>query len=68
MFDGPAYKMGANFGGTVTLATITDGTSNTVIFSESVRGQDNANVDGLYQIYKDTTGPDRDGRPARSSS
>jgi prepilin-type N-terminal cleavage/methylation domain-containing protein/prepilin-type processing-associated H-X9-DG protein len=53
MFDGPAYEMGASFGGTVTIATVSDGTSNTVIFSEYIRGQDNANIDGPSQIYKD---------------
>ena len=54
MFDGPAYEMGASYGGTVNIATIADGTSNTVIFSEYIRGQDNANADGLFQVYKDT--------------
>jgi prepilin-type N-terminal cleavage/methylation domain-containing protein/prepilin-type processing-associated H-X9-DG protein len=53
MYDGPAYEMGANFGGTVTIATVLDGTSNTVIFSEFVRGRNNANADGPFQIYKD---------------
>jgi prepilin-type N-terminal cleavage/methylation domain-containing protein/prepilin-type processing-associated H-X9-DG protein len=54
-YDGPAYEMAASFGATVTLATIVDGTSNTAIFSEYVRGRNNPNADGLFQIYKDTT-------------
>jgi prepilin-type N-terminal cleavage/methylation domain-containing protein/prepilin-type processing-associated H-X9-DG protein len=37
-FDGPAYLMGSPFGGTVTLSRITDGLSNTAIFSENVLG------------------------------
>jgi prepilin-type N-terminal cleavage/methylation domain-containing protein/prepilin-type processing-associated H-X9-DG protein len=63
MFDGPAYEMNANFGGTVTLATIVDGTSNTAIFSEYIRGQDNANIDGPFQVYKDTTDPSSTAAP-----
>jgi len=38
LFDGPAYMMGASYGNTVTLARITDGTSNTAIFSENLMG------------------------------
>ena len=56
-FDGPAYIMGAPLnatgtqGGTVTLATITDGTSNTVIFSEFIRGRaDLVSTTGSQQI------------------
>jgi prepilin-type N-terminal cleavage/methylation domain-containing protein/prepilin-type processing-associated H-X9-DG protein len=37
-FDGPAYIMGSTYGSTVTLARITDGTSNTAIFSENLMG------------------------------
>jgi prepilin-type N-terminal cleavage/methylation domain-containing protein/prepilin-type processing-associated H-X9-DG protein len=37
-FDGPAYIMGSAYGGTVTLARIADGTSNTAIFSENLMG------------------------------
>ena len=38
VFDGPAYIMGSVYGPTVTLARITDGTSNTAIFSENLMG------------------------------
>jgi prepilin-type N-terminal cleavage/methylation domain-containing protein/prepilin-type processing-associated H-X9-DG protein len=51
--DGPAYKMGqAPENQTVTLSSITDGTSNTVIFSEWVKGK-NAGITrpGLDQVY-----------------
>jgi prepilin-type N-terminal cleavage/methylation domain-containing protein/prepilin-type processing-associated H-X9-DG protein len=51
--DGPAYKMGQSpENGTVTLASITDGASNTVIFSEWVKGK-NAGTGraGLDQVY-----------------
>ncbi len=54
MFDGPAYMMGANYGPTVTLASITDGTSMTAIFSEFVRGRDETISNGKWQIYKST--------------
>jgi prepilin-type processing-associated H-X9-DG protein len=40
LFDGPAYTIGVNlFGPPVSLAMITDGTSNTVIFSEFRKGR-----------------------------
>jgi prepilin-type N-terminal cleavage/methylation domain-containing protein/prepilin-type processing-associated H-X9-DG protein len=57
MYDGPTYELNANFGGVVSLASITDGTSNTAIFSEFVRGRDIAAADGIFQIYKDTKDP-----------
>ena len=39
MFDGPAYMMGQpTYGSVVTLARITDGTTNTAIFSENLMG------------------------------
>jgi prepilin-type N-terminal cleavage/methylation domain-containing protein/prepilin-type processing-associated H-X9-DG protein len=54
-FDGPAYEMGTSSGPTVTLAAITDGTSNTVIFSEWVRGRNaNGAKPGLNQIFQNT--------------
>jgi len=51
--DGPAYKMGQSpENGTVTLATITDGTSNTVIVSEWVKGKNQGTTkQGLDQVY-----------------
>jgi prepilin-type N-terminal cleavage/methylation domain-containing protein/prepilin-type processing-associated H-X9-DG protein len=51
-FDGPAYKMGDTSHSTpLSLASIIDGTSNTVIFSETVRGRGGSKQDGLHQIY-----------------
>jgi prepilin-type N-terminal cleavage/methylation domain-containing protein/prepilin-type processing-associated H-X9-DG protein len=52
--DGPAYIMGpttTGYGPTVTLAAITDGTSNTVIFSEWVRGKNGSPSLGLDQTF-----------------
>jgi prepilin-type N-terminal cleavage/methylation domain-containing protein/prepilin-type processing-associated H-X9-DG protein len=57
-YDGPAYEMGANFGPAVTLAAVTDGTSNTVMFSEYIRGMNIKTTDGPFQIYIDTVDPD----------
>jgi prepilin-type N-terminal cleavage/methylation domain-containing protein/prepilin-type processing-associated H-X9-DG protein len=55
MFDGPAYMMGqSQYGPTVTLASVTDGTSNTAIWSEFVRGRDETTTSGKWQIYKST--------------
>ena len=51
--DGPAYHMGTpGQGGTVTLNKISDGLSNTAIFSEWIRGRNlpNSNT-GLSQVY-----------------
>jgi len=51
--DGPAYKMGQPpENTTVTLASITDGTTNTVMFSEWVKGK-NAGLtsNGVDQVY-----------------
>ena len=52
-FDGPAYDLGvAKYGPTITLANITDGTSNTAMFSEMIRGKnDNGASQGKWQIY-----------------
>jgi prepilin-type N-terminal cleavage/methylation domain-containing protein/prepilin-type processing-associated H-X9-DG protein len=54
--DGPAYYAGATTPPTpvVTLASVTDGTSNTAIFSEWVRGRNNVTQDGVFQVYNDT--------------
>jgi prepilin-type N-terminal cleavage/methylation domain-containing protein/prepilin-type processing-associated H-X9-DG protein len=63
MFDGPTYELNASFGGVVSLASITDGTSNTAIFSEFVRGRDIQAADGIFQIYKDTQDPSSTAAP-----
>jgi prepilin-type processing-associated H-X9-DG protein len=57
--DGPAYKMGqAPENGTVSFASITDGTSNTAIFSEWIKGTSANSINpsrrGLDQVF---TGP-----------
>ena len=53
-FDGPAYVLAAPANGpAVTFATITDGLSNTAMFSEWVRGKNNTTSEGLHQVYKD---------------
>jgi prepilin-type N-terminal cleavage/methylation domain-containing protein/prepilin-type processing-associated H-X9-DG protein len=51
-FDGPAYSLspGNVISATVTLANIKDGTSNTIMHSEWVKGK-NANTDGKNMIY-----------------
>jgi prepilin-type N-terminal cleavage/methylation domain-containing protein/prepilin-type processing-associated H-X9-DG protein len=68
LYDGPAYVLGASqattattpalantpSNGVVTLASISDGTSNTVIFSEWVKGVNNTTSPGLQQIYNAT--------------
>jgi prepilin-type N-terminal cleavage/methylation domain-containing protein/prepilin-type processing-associated H-X9-DG protein len=54
--DGPAYYAGATAPTStkVTMASITDGTSNTVIFSEFVRGRGAGTLgNGTFQIYED---------------
>jgi len=57
-YDGPAYFMGASnvasvagLAPTVTLANISDGTSNTVIWSEMVRGRNGTTISGPNQVY-----------------
>jgi prepilin-type N-terminal cleavage/methylation domain-containing protein/prepilin-type processing-associated H-X9-DG protein len=57
MIDGPAYYAGvtAPLSSVVTIATITDGTSNTAIFSEYVRSRGPGSLgNGTFQIYLDT--------------
>jgi prepilin-type N-terminal cleavage/methylation domain-containing protein/prepilin-type processing-associated H-X9-DG protein len=50
--DGPGYLMGnPTYGPTVTLASVVDGTSNTAIFSEWVRGMNGSPTGGLHQVY-----------------
>jgi hypothetical protein len=52
-YDGPAYNLAdSSLGGTVTLASVKDGTSNTAIFSEFIRGRNIATAGGLQAIYK----------------
>jgi prepilin-type N-terminal cleavage/methylation domain-containing protein/prepilin-type processing-associated H-X9-DG protein len=51
-FDGPAYELGQPATGpVVTLASIQDGTSNTAIFSEWIKGTGSAKA-GLSAIYR----------------
>jgi len=38
LFDGPAYIMGANYGPTLSLSMVIDGSSNTAMFSEILMG------------------------------
>jgi prepilin-type N-terminal cleavage/methylation domain-containing protein/prepilin-type processing-associated H-X9-DG protein len=53
--DGPADKMGqATDGPDITYATITDGLSNTMIFSEWIMGKINIGTPGLWQVYQST--------------
>jgi prepilin-type processing-associated H-X9-DG protein len=55
-FDGPAYTLGdSSLGGTITIAAIKDGASNTAIFSEFIRGRNVATAGGLQAIYKNPT-------------
>jgi prepilin-type N-terminal cleavage/methylation domain-containing protein/prepilin-type processing-associated H-X9-DG protein len=55
-FDGPAYRLNFPTGGpTITLSAIRDGLSNTVIFSEWIKGQNETVKNGLHQIYNGTT-------------
>jgi prepilin-type N-terminal cleavage/methylation domain-containing protein/prepilin-type processing-associated H-X9-DG protein len=55
-FDGPAYVIGApQNGGIVKFASITDGLSNTAIWSEWVRGKNETNSRGVHQIYTAAT-------------
>ncbi|HEY2154371.1 MAG TPA: DUF1559 domain-containing protein, partial [Isosphaeraceae bacterium] len=56
--DGPAHYAGANapISSVVTIASIVDGTSNTMIFSEYVRTRGAGTPgDGTFQIYMDMT-------------
>jgi prepilin-type N-terminal cleavage/methylation domain-containing protein/prepilin-type processing-associated H-X9-DG protein len=50
--DGPADKMGQTSDGPdITFATITDGLSTTMIFSEWIMGKINESRPGLWQVY-----------------
>src|SRR5262249_40193933 len=50
MLDGPAWILGGSLGPTLGFASITDGLSNTAIFSETLRGKA-AFDNGRYQVY-----------------
>jgi prepilin-type N-terminal cleavage/methylation domain-containing protein/prepilin-type processing-associated H-X9-DG protein len=52
--DGPAYKLGQSTDGpVVSFAAITDGLSNTIIFSEWIKGKGvtGGGLNSLYQVY-----------------
>jgi prepilin-type N-terminal cleavage/methylation domain-containing protein/prepilin-type processing-associated H-X9-DG protein len=49
VLDGPAYRVGGE--PAVTLASVTDGTSNTVIWSEWIRGTYKQTTLGLHQTF-----------------
>ena len=50
-FDGPAWQLGnSSYGPVLTLASILDGTSNTAMFSEWVRGKNTQQI-GLNMVY-----------------
>jgi prepilin-type N-terminal cleavage/methylation domain-containing protein/prepilin-type processing-associated H-X9-DG protein len=52
MFDGPAHELGSpSMGPAVTMAMITDGLSNTVIFSECLRGNNETTTKGPWQWF-----------------
>jgi prepilin-type N-terminal cleavage/methylation domain-containing protein/prepilin-type processing-associated H-X9-DG protein len=52
-FDGPAYELAEpTWGPPVTMAVVLDGTSNTVLFSEFVRGRGEMTSQGVHQIYQ----------------
>lgn len=58
-YDGPAYFMGASsvpsvarLAALVTLASNTDGTANTAIWSEMVRGRNGTSTAGPHQVYR----------------
>jgi prepilin-type N-terminal cleavage/methylation domain-containing protein/prepilin-type processing-associated H-X9-DG protein len=62
-YDGTTYQMGANVAAsgstaypglatTVTLASVTDGTSNTLMFGEEIKGKNETTSNGLHQVYR----------------
>jgi prepilin-type N-terminal cleavage/methylation domain-containing protein/prepilin-type processing-associated H-X9-DG protein len=61
-YDGTTYQIGADSSAsgypglstTVSLASVSDGTSNTVMFGEEVRGKNETTSNGLHQVYKTT--------------
>jgi prepilin-type processing-associated H-X9-DG protein len=50
-FDGPAHSLGSALGAPVTLAAVIDGTSNTAIFSEWIKGRNQSVNDSKWQVY-----------------
>jgi prepilin-type N-terminal cleavage/methylation domain-containing protein/prepilin-type processing-associated H-X9-DG protein len=53
-FDGPAYTLAdSSLGGTIVIAQVKDGTSNTAIFSEFIKGKGLAGQVGTHATYKD---------------
>jgi prepilin-type N-terminal cleavage/methylation domain-containing protein/prepilin-type processing-associated H-X9-DG protein len=55
VLDGPAYHMGTpSQGGTLGVARIKDGLSNTAIFSEWIKGKNSPTSTGLSQVYAAT--------------
>ncbi len=60
MFDGPAYEIGGGArGGPVRLADVTDGTSQTAVFSESARGMNDpaASLHAIWRSADAAAGP-----------
>jgi prepilin-type N-terminal cleavage/methylation domain-containing protein/prepilin-type processing-associated H-X9-DG protein len=58
LLDGPAYAVDLNQGPVVTIASITDGTSNTAIFSEWIKGKGNTTTTpppGIQVVYRSPT-------------
>jgi prepilin-type N-terminal cleavage/methylation domain-containing protein/prepilin-type processing-associated H-X9-DG protein len=56
--NGPAWFLGGSgdVGNMVTLASVTDGTSNTAVFSEYVKGRSGMNVPGLGVVWTKPSG------------
>ena len=54
-FDGPAHVMNATTGPIITLASITDGLSNTAIFSEWIKGRNSSSGTGNDLIFNGVT-------------
>ena len=52
IFDGPAHSLGSALGGVVNFASVTDGLSNTAIFSEWIKGKNQPTTnDPKWQVY-----------------
>jgi prepilin-type N-terminal cleavage/methylation domain-containing protein/prepilin-type processing-associated H-X9-DG protein len=66
--NGPSWYLGGDtrLGARVTLASVTDGTSNTVVIAESVKGNSGAKKPGLGAIYDFVT-PTGNGAADRAS-